>query len=46
MEFLFPEDQQFFQELLCDEDEDFSKYELLFDFRSPILKRILDLKNL
>lgn len=39
MEFIFPEDQKFFQELLCDEREDLSKYESLFDFRPPILKR-------
>jgi 5-methylcytosine-specific restriction endonuclease McrA len=39
MEFMFPEDQQFFQELLCGERGDFSKYGSLFDFRSPILKR-------
>jgi 5-methylcytosine-specific restriction endonuclease McrA len=39
MEFLFPEDQKIFQKLLCDEHEDLSKYESLFDFRPPILKR-------
>ena len=39
MEFMFPEDQSFFQKLLCDENEELPKYESLFDFRPPDIKR-------
>ncbi len=39
LKFMFPEDQKFFQELLCNEGEEFSRYEPLFDFRSPDIKR-------
>ncbi len=39
MQFKFPDDEEFFRHLLCKPDEDISKYELLFDFRSAIVKR-------
>jgi hypothetical protein len=39
MDFEYPEDKNFFQSLLCDEGEDISLYESLFDFRPPIIKR-------
>lgn len=40
MEFLFPEDRQFFKNLLGTEgEEDFLKFYTLFDFRPPAVKR-------
>jgi len=39
MQFKFPDYEEFFRNLLCEPDEDICKYELLFDFRSPIVKR-------
>lgn len=37
--FEFPEDQKFFEELLCNADCDLLPYKSLFDFRSPTIKR-------
>lgn len=35
MEFKYPEYEQFFSDLLCEEGEDLSKYDSLFDLREP-----------
>ena len=35
MKFKYPEYDQFFRDLLCEEGEDLSKYVSLFDFREP-----------
>ena len=35
MKFKYPEYEQFFRNLLCEEDEDLSKYASLFDLREP-----------
>jgi hypothetical protein len=35
MKFKYPEYEQFFRDLLCDEGEDLAKYASLFDFREP-----------
>jgi len=39
MRFEFPEDEQFFHDLLCEPDEDLRKYESLFDPRPSNVKR-------
>jgi len=35
MKFKYPEYEQFFRDLLCEEGEDLSKYASLFDLREP-----------
>jgi 5-methylcytosine-specific restriction endonuclease McrA len=37
--FTYPEDEQFFRALLCDDGETLDRYIPLFDFRSPTVKR-------
>lgn len=39
MLFQFPEDELYFQHYLCDNGESLHRYESLFDFRSPAIKR-------
>jgi 5-methylcytosine-specific restriction endonuclease McrA len=39
MNFESREDAQYFENLLCESGEDLSKYESLFDFRTPSVKR-------
>ena len=39
IQFDFPEDRTFFEELLCTDGETISQYQRLFDFRDPSLKR-------
>ncbi len=45
MKFKYPEYEQFFRDLLCNEDEDISKYASLFDFREPTIVKRRELKG-
>jgi len=39
MSFEYQEDEQFFHDLLCEPGDNLDKYQSLFDFRSPSVKR-------